>query len=331
MRTTKEENEELLNFVIDLVTNDDELSRAFKTSTSGIAFCIDAMTAYQEQHRIYHGVNHVKRMLGSAAKKKWLTPKMVLTILAHDVVFDPKCPDPGGNERNSVEMLSKYVVLQDVNAAILETIDHRPQTELGKMLCELDLENLYGPIEDFVKYENEVFKEFQFMDWNDYLRAKVPFLEQMNVPATHINYLKYRRPNIAVYPGSFNMFHRGHLNILEKAERIFDKVIIARGHNPAKEEQHTYPTPDVLRYHQIEEYDGLLTDFIGGLGYDVTVIRGLRNFTDMQYELNQYRFLQELMPDIKLVSIFCDKEFEHISSSTLKMLEKYGKDERYVL
>ena len=42
----------------------------------------------------------------------------------------------------------------------------------------------------------------------------------------------------------------------------------------------------------------------------------------MQYELNQYRWLQELKPDIKIVSIFCDKEFEHISSSGLRKIEK---------
>jgi pantetheine-phosphate adenylyltransferase len=222
----------------------------------------------------------------------------------------------------------RYFENTEIRVAILETIDHDPKSELGKKLCELDLQNLYGPIETFIECENKVFKEYQFMDWIKYRDLKVPFMEKMGVPKTHINYIKYRKPNIAVYPGSFNMFHKGHLNILQKAEKIFDKVIIARGQNPEKTE-HTYPMPEALRYHQIEEYNGLLTDFMKGLGYDVTVIRGLRNFTDMQYELNQYRFLQELMPEIRLVSIFCDKEFEHISSSTLRMLEKYKKDERY--
>ena len=64
---------------------------------------------------------------------------------------------------------------------------------------------------------------------------------------------------------------------------------------------------------------------------DVTLIRGLRNSTDLQYELTQYRFLQELKPDIKVVSIFCDKEYEHISSSAIRNLSKYGKGDEYLL
>ncbi|MEI8137906.1 MAG: hypothetical protein WCH21_11325, partial [Bacteroidota bacterium] len=67
------------------------------------------------------------------------------------------------------------------------------------------------------------------------------------------------------------------------------------------------------------------------LGYDVVVIKGLRNSTDFQYEQNQYRYIQELMPKIKIINIFCDKEFEHISSSGIRTLEKYNKHQSYLL
>ena len=81
----------------------------------------------------------------------------------------------------------------------------------------------------------------------------------------------------------------------------------------------------------IHFYDGLLTDFINSLKYDnITLIRGLRNSTDLQYELTQYRYLQELKPDIQVISIFCDKEFEHISSSAIRMLMQYGKGQEYI-
>jgi phosphopantetheine adenylyltransferase len=75
----------------------------------------------------------------------------------------------------------------------------------------------------------------------------------------------------------------------------------------------------------------MLTDFIDSLGYDVTLVRGLRNSIDLQYELTQFQYMQEFKPDIKIVSIFCDKEFEHISSSSIRMLEKYGKADSYYL
>ncbi len=133
-----------------------------------------------------------------------------------------------------------------------------------------------------------------------------------------------------MFAGSFNPFHKGHYNVLLKAEKIFDKVIIAFGDNPDKETR-KWPIPQKISNRQFENYSGLLTDFIDSLGYEVTVIRGLRNSTDFQYEQNQYRYIQELKPDIKIVNIFCDKEFEHISSSGIRTLEKFNKHQNYLL
>lgn len=130
---------------------------------------------------------------------------------------------------------------------------------------------------------------------------------------------------VAVYAGSFNPFHRGHYNILQKAEKIFDKVIIARGVNPEKKNEFVWSIPKILESRAIMNYYGLLTDFIKTLPYDnVTIIRGLRNSVDLQYELNQYRYFQDLMPEVQVVSLFCDKEFEHISSSGIRALSTFG-------
>jgi len=136
--------------------------------------------------------------------------------------------------------------------------------------------------------------------------------------------------NIGIYAGSFNPFHKGHYNILCKAEQIFDKVIIVKGVNPDKSTS-TYDIHSIetLKNRFILEYEGLLTDVIKHAketADNVTLIRGLRNSVDLQYEMNQYRYLQDLMPDIQMVSIFCDKEFEHISSSGIRTLSKYGSE-----
>jgi pantetheine-phosphate adenylyltransferase len=118
---------------------------------------------------------------------------------------------------------------------------------------------------------------------------------------------------------------------LQKAEQIFDKVIIARGIN-AEKAPVTHDLPAALSYRQIENYSGLLTDFVNNLSYPATIIRGLRNSTDLQYELNQYRYLQDLSSkSLNIISIFCDREFEHISSTGIRNLEQYGQAGQYLL
>ncbi len=144
---------------------------------------------------------------------------------------------------------------------------------------------------------------------------------------------------IAIYPGSFNPFHIGHLNIVRKSEKIFGKgnVIVAMGTNPdkvnlkdvdytknkeldAKSLSKKIET-DVIIYsnflHQlVESYENQ--------GYNVVVIRGLRNGTDLDYEVNQLRFVSDFKKDINVVYITCDKEFEHISSSSIRKISEFG-------
>jgi len=143
---------------------------------------------------------------------------------------------------------------------------------------------------------------------------------------------------LAIYPGSFNPFHKGHYEILLKAEKIFDKVIIARGVNTEKPPS-SWPIPKIVQDRaECIEYNGLLTDCIEGLikanpNDKVTVIRGLRNIGDFQHELTQLRYFQDLMPSFQMVSIFADKEFDHISSSGIRTLAPFGYDKikKYML
>jgi len=173
------------------------------------------------------------------------------------------------------------------------------------------------------------FKRLQYLDYTEWLKTQMEI--NSGVRNEHIReFLQVWKPKIGLYAGSFNPFHYGHLNILEKAEKIFDKVIIAYGKNLEKKNE-VYPRPTGISDHQIIEYDGLLTDLIDSLDYDVTLIRGLRNSTDLQYELTQFKFLQELKSDIKIVNIFCDKQFEHLSSSAIRNLLKYNVGYQYIV
>jgi pantetheine-phosphate adenylyltransferase len=183
---------------------------------------------------------------------------------------------------------------------------------------------------ELVKHEKEQFRKFESFPYPQYLKERRSYLEKHSKDKFSIQWLENFTPSIAVFAGSFNPFHRGHFNVLQKAEKIFDKVIIAFGNNPEKQST-PYKVPRTIGNRQIAEYDGLLTDFISSLGHEAVVIRGLRNSTDFQYEQNQYRYIQELMPEIMIVNIFCDKEFEHISSSGIRTLERYGRHGNYLL
>ena len=186
---------------------------------------------------------------------------------------------------------------------------------------------------ELLELERNEFSINQHVDFLEYQKQRLEFLETQtsnpNVKALY-DYVKTNKPSIAVFAGSFNPFHKGHFNVLKKAEKLFDKVIIAFGKNPDKSIRN-WPIPEKISNRQHTEYHGLLTDHIDSFGYEVTVVRGLRNSTDFQYEQNQYRYIQELKPDIKIINIFCDKEFEHISSSGIRTLEKYDKHKGYLL
>lgn len=139
--------------------------------------------------------------------------------------------------------------------------------------------------------------------------------------------------NIAIYPGSFNPWHNGHTDILYKSAQIFDKIIIARGVNPEKKIE-WISVSEILRsvlktgikkkYFEVVSFEGLLVDFAHKIKASA-IIRGLRNGHDLQYEMNQQYWNEDLGLDIPIVYFICDRNNSHISSSTIRALEKFKK------
>ncbi|MBS1637769.1 MAG: adenylyltransferase/cytidyltransferase family protein [Bacteroidetes bacterium] len=302
-----------------------------------LSFNPEILARYDESHRHYHTMDHVIEVLGYLQTHIDCN-ELFLTAVFHDIIYDPRSKT---NEEDSAALFLKEAAgtgisdksKENIRQMILETAHHRPGSDLSKVFIEADLAILNQSLDKLLTYEEQIFKEYQFVDYKIYKTKRIEVLEHYNQFGrlnTLMDYVRHCKPRIGVFAGSFNPFHKGHYNVLQKAEKIFDKVIIAFGKNPDKNAR-TWDVPKTIGYRQIEGYDGLLTDFIDSLGYDVTVIRGLRNSTDFQYEQNQYRYIQELMPGIKIVNIFCDKEFEHISSSGIRTLEKYDKHRQYLL
>lgn len=152
------------------------------------------------------------------------------------------------------------------------------------------------------------------------------------------------KPMLGLYPGSFDPFHIGHLDIVKQASNIFQTIIVAKGINPAKTskivERFPLPAHFLANYnHEIdvktETYNTLLVDYIKKLeeNYNVSVVRGLRNGADLEYEQNIVAFLRSMHPQIKIVAFYCDPAYRHISSSALRDIKNFSEAEykKYVI
>ena len=189
-----------------------------------------------------------------------------------------------------------------------------------------------------MKDEKLIRKEFNSVDWAVYKAGRDKFLEEFvknktiegmgkgvqNVIETEKELLKNEEPHIAIFPGTFNPFTTGHWDTYQKALENFDKVIIVYAENPDKPwTPDNVKIPKILKNVQVEVVKGSLIKWIESLPYPVTIVRGLRNSTDLQYEQNYITWLQELSEKpLKVVFLPSDKNLEHVSSSAVRTLMK---------
>ena len=208
-------------------------------------------------------------MLKSAQEQEILSDKLAYAIIYHDIIYDPMASD---NELKSAELFLKHSVslinsgytgddVTEIYNAILETKTHESTFELSDNLAMLDLEVLVNDLETFIKFERKIFKEYQFVPYDIYKKERIKILYDLGVSEDKISYVETYQLKIGLYPGTFNPFHVGHLNILLKAEKIFDKVIILRGNNPDKGNKLS-ELPKELKYREVTLYDGMLTVYI---------------------------------------------------------------------
>lgn len=134
----------------------------------------------------------------------------------------------------------------------------------------------------------------------------------------------------AIYPGSFNPWHKGHDDIVKKTLQIFDKVVIAKGVNLEKGLLPVHTSDGDLdpawcdRFGkgklEVVNFEGFLVDFIKGKNF-FAIVRGLRNGHDLQYEMNQQYWNEDLGLKIPVVYFITDRNLAHVSSSAIKTIE----------
>jgi pantetheine-phosphate adenylyltransferase len=194
---------------------------------------------------------------------------------------------------------------------------------------KIDREILYSnSLEELIEWENNIFKEYQFCPLDTYKSKRIEFLKKFTGenPGLRglIDYITCKQYRIALYPGSFNPFHKGHLSVIQKIENKgnFDKVIVARGVNPEKRgnPENTQDLVEILGYREVYSYEGFLTKAV--IDCQATaVLRGLRNGYDLNYEINQLRFLEDMGLSVPVFFVVCDEKYSHISSSAIRSLE----------
>lgn len=138
----------------------------------------------------------------------------------------------------------------------------------------------------------------------------------------------------AIYPGSFDPVTNGHLDIIQRASKMFDKLIVVVLINPLKKSAFTIPqrceflrkTTEGMPNVEIASYDGLLADYFN-LRDDVDVIvKGLRATSDFEYEFQMAHTNKDLNPKAETVFIPASQNATFISSSMVKQVAMFGGD-----
>lgn len=136
---------------------------------------------------------------------------------------------------------------------------------------------------------------------------------------------------IAVYPGSFDPITNGHLDILRRARRLFDRVVLTVAVNSSKTS--TFSVDERVKLAractaglggvEVDTFEGLLVDYLRKRGSRV-IIRGVRAVSDMEYEFQMASMNRAIMPEVETVFLMPDERYTYLSSSIIKEVARMG-------
>ncbi len=139
----------------------------------------------------------------------------------------------------------------------------------------------------------------------------------------------------AVYPGSFDPITNGHLNIIQRASRMVDRLIVAVVKNQSKDPLFTAKERMELIRKSVREipnvevahFDGLLVRFVADRKADV-IIKGLRSNADFEYELLMASVNHSLQPDVETLFLMANPKYAYLSSAVVREVAGLGGDIR---
>jgi pantetheine-phosphate adenylyltransferase len=138
-------------------------------------------------------------------------------------------------------------------------------------------------------------------------------------------------PVTAIYPGSFDPITNGHLDLIQRGSRMFDRLIVAILRNDAKKplftvEERKEMLCEVLHVYphvEIDSFDGLLVDYASARQATV-LLRGIRAISDYEYELQMALMNRRLRPEIETVFMMANEAYSFISSRLVKEVFSLG-------
>ena len=140
-----------------------------------------------------------------------------------------------------------------------------------------------------------------------------------------------RSPTIALFPASFDPPTNGHLDLIDRAQQVFDEVVVAVAVNVGKTGLFSFEERvDMLRgvtghldRVRVEGFSGLMVEHAKAMGATV-IIRGLRAMSDFEYEFEMTLMNQHLQPELETLFMMSKQEYLYVSSSRLKELVRFG-------
>lgn len=140
---------------------------------------------------------------------------------------------------------------------------------------------------------------------------------------------------LAIYPGTLDPLHNGHLDIIQRATRIFDRVIVAIYDQRRGQKKVLFSVAERMELAQavlsgmprveVACFSGLVVNYASEVGA-LALVRGLRVFSDFEYEFRMGLANKQLAPELETVVIMSDEQHIHISSSTIREIAELGGD-----
>ncbi len=139
--------------------------------------------------------------------------------------------------------------------------------------------------------------------------------------------------NIAVYSGTFDPITSGHEDLVRRASRVFDRIVIAIAESKRKSpwfslEERVQMAREVCAAYpnvEVQGFDTLLIDFVHGIGANI-VLRGLRAVSDFEYEFQMASMNRKLHPDIETVFLTPAEQYTFISATMVREIASFGGD-----